>query len=263
MRATAGLIACSALVVSVFCAGAGMVGSSDDNPEARSQSSELGPRTGTSATSTKTPAFRSVSTPATAGDVDGDGKLDQLALELRDGRPFLIASLTRLGKQDVPVAGLDAALFEDKPQGPRVLGVVDIDRDGFGEVFAEIDHGASTSFFTLFKLIDGRLVQMTLDGKPVRLPLGGSVAHFDAIGCGTGKLVVAGWGRRESCPNAQTGCQGGDRRTYVLDGPRLHLVSKTTHEFGECLDPLHEGCPPRSELEAAGYAISCDPVPFN
>lgn len=107
----------------------------------------------------------------------------------------------------------------------------------------------------------GAEAEMTLDGAPVGFGLGGSVTHFDSIGCGTGKLVTTSL-VTSTAETVEDQSTSGTRAIYALDGPRLRLLEKSTHDFGPCLHP-EKGCPSAAELRAAGYDIRCDPIPFN
>ena len=195
-------------------------------------------------------------------DVDDDKKSDAVKLEKRGSDVFLVAELTRLGRQEVKVVGAEPRKPEEGAppiHDPRVLGFVDVDHDHLGEVFVEIEPDSPTASFTIFRVVNGRLVQMTLDGDPVKLPLDDSLTHVAAIGCGTGKLVTVSWGGFD-CGKQM--CFDGERVVYALDGPALSMVGHSTHEFGPCDDP-RLGCPRPAALKAAGYAVSCHPVPFN
>lgn len=189
------------------------------------------------------------------GDVDGDGKNDRVTLEVKDCDHVLIARLTRVGVR--------RSLFEEAISYPypRILGVVDINRDGKGEAFVEISRGASTMSVALFTLVNDELIQVTLDGSPVSLGVGGSVTHLDSIGCGTGKLVTTSL--LTSSGDSQADDRNtGERAVYALEGSRLRLLKKTTHVFGPCTDAT-KGCPSPKELRAARYDIDCDPIPFH
>lgn len=189
-----------------------------------------------------------------SGDVDGDGKRDRLTVELQGCDPLLVAHLSRLGLRKVPVANLVLP-------APRILGVADIDHDGRGEIFLEIDQGASgTAAFTLFRLVGDRLLQMTgHDGEAVMLSLGGSSMHVSGIGCGTGKLVTTylAFGYDDTGATVE-----GHRDVFALDGSRLRLLERTSHRFARCPDADND-CPAWEERRATGYDDRCRPIPDN
>ena len=186
------------------------------------------------------------------GDVDGDGKSDRVTLEFKDCDYVVVAQLTRVGVRRSLVGE------EITYPYPRFLGVVDINRDGKGEVFVQTDRGASTMVATLFTLVNDQLHQVTLDGSPVGLGVGGSVTHFDSIGCGAGKLVTTNL--LTSCGDSPDECRNtGERAVYALEGSRLRLLKKTNHVFGRCTEP-EKGCPSPKEFRAAGYDIDCAPI---
>lgn len=208
----------------------------------------------------------------TTGDIDGDGARDsvRLAWPEPDGRPptrcrsrpdsgykacglepsiKLVAHLTRLGWQRirVPVTIVDA----------RILGIVDVDRDGRGEVFVEVAHGASTAFFMVLRLVGDRLVPMTTGGPPTACPLGGSVTHFAVMGCTKGALVIGGWG------NDATSASG-SFTAYHLDGARF-VVERTSSFDWTC--PVGNDdrmqCATAEQLAATGLDLDCPDLPFN
>jgi hypothetical protein len=96
---------------------------------------------------------------------------------------------------------------------PDILGVADVDRDGRGEVFVKVDQGASTEFFTIVRVVAGRLTQMRLGGEPLKLALFGSVTHNSVVGCSTGTLISAGWSTDDQFKTFK-----GERNEYHLRG---------------------------------------------
>jgi hypothetical protein len=200
---------------------------------------------------------------AVTGDIDGDGLRDSLSLAWApDGaqlRTFcdeegscgerqavkLVARLSRLGVQRVrvPVEIRDA----------RILGVVDVDRDGSGEVFLEVAHGASTALFTVLRIVDGRLTPMSIGVRPARFSLGGSVTHFGTVGCTRGALVIETWGTDWTRASATF-------TVYRFDGARLVVERRHNFEW-TCTDDV--SCETSPELEAAGFDRDCPDIPFN
>ncbi len=181
--------------------------------------------------------------PAKPGDVDGDGIADTVTTTA-DGSgstATVVADLSRLGRQTVSVA---------TTYPPAILGIVDVDKDGYSEIFVQVDQGASTAFFTVIKLVNGRLTQVTLDGQLARLALGGSVMHISSLGCTNGHLIEASW---NSSDQAQT--YQGELDVYGFSGSQMVLLSKTTHTF-----VTNGPGPSNAQLAAAGYLQRCPPI---
>jgi hypothetical protein len=132
-----------------------------------------------SATPTPKPApTRPVALPGKDGDVDGDGKPDQVTVAnapIGEGVWAVTLKLTALGTRRGQV--------HTESERPRVVGVVDADADGFGEVFLTINEGASTSFWGVLRLVDGVVREVTKDGAQLSLGIGGSVSHGDGFAC--------------------------------------------------------------------------------
>lgn len=181
------------------------------------------------------------------GDVDGDGKPDRLRLDRRGERGYLIARLTRFGRQEVPVEPLNVSLF-DIPGLPRILAVVDVDNTGEREIFIQSGQGATTTIFTIIRLQYGRLTPVMLDGNPVELADSASAMHGGTIGCDGGKLLDAAWGGDPDCAGEKT-CFRGEIVAYSLDGARLVVAGRRSIRLEP--DP-DNGVPDREQLQAAG-----------
>jgi hypothetical protein len=210
-------------------------------------SSSEGPTTATRPTTTDTttpPLYAELS-----ADVDGDRPADHLQIIVEDGAPVLVADMSGLGHQSLPVP-IDQEILDQQRSGrPFTFAAIDIASTVRAEIFVEVSHGASTGFLTMFRLVAGHLTQMTLDGQPVNLGLNGSVGHQSVIGCGTGTLISAGWGT-----NDQFKTFDGQRDEYSLVNARLVLLRSTTHTFQA--DDM--GAP--VGLAAAGYDLHCPPL---
>jgi hypothetical protein len=165
----------------------------------------------------------------------------------------VIADMTDLGRQSVVVKNANLLLLANEvTQGfPMIYGVVDVAGDGHAVIFAETDHGASTAFFTMIRLVNHRLTQMTLEDEPVELTVNGSVKQYSIVGCGTGELVWAAfaWNDVDRTYDAE-------RIEYRLDRAELEQVRRTTHRFvadsEERIDP--------TELSTEGYDVRCPPL---
>lgn len=121
--------------------------------------------------------------PADDGDVDGDGRLDQVAL-IEPGILRIVYSGG--GSQDVPFSA-------DLYPSPTLLGVVDADWDGHAEVFVRAFSGASTEFASLFRYTEGQLRLVTINGSQAGLGYGGSVTHHDFWTCRPPRTPIVTW----------------------------------------------------------------------
>jgi hypothetical protein len=227
--------------------------SGDTGRNAAQNSASPAPRAAaaTIATTTATEASTTSTVPKDQGDVDGDAVPDQVTTTLDDTAFTVIADMTTLGRQSVVVANAELLLLANEvSQGrPVIYGVVDVDGDGRAEIFAETDHGASTAFFTIIKIVRGRMVQVMLEDTPVELTFAGSVRHYQLLGCDTGELVWAGFGSEDD----DLATFESVRIVYRFAGAELEQVAKTTHTFTAnpdgSLDP--------GELAAFGYDLHC------
>jgi hypothetical protein len=183
-------------------------------------------------------------------DVDGDGLPDQVRRTADGAEVRVEAELTSLGRQSLALLNANVALLsnENTSHAP-ILGVVDLDGDGTGEIFVTIDYGASTTFFTIVRLVDSKLAQMALNGEPVSFALFGSVAHQSAVGCDSGQLITAGWST-----NDQFQTFDAERNVFRLRGAQLVLAQRTTHTF----EADDMGVP--VGLETEGYDLHCPPI---
>jgi hypothetical protein len=121
--------------------------------------------------------------PARDGDVDGDGRPDQIGLP-EPGTLRLLYSAG--GSQDVH--------FDTDPAvEPILLGAVDADWDGHAEVFVQAIAGASTKFASVFRYTDGHLELVTLDGSQALLGYGGTVSHQDSWTCRPPQSPIVTW----------------------------------------------------------------------
>ena len=179
-------------------------------------------------------------------DVDGDGRADTVRLveapdSLATGRWPLRVTLSKGGT----VTGIVTA----EPQvRPAVLGVVDADRDGDGEVFVRVGGGASTAAYTPYTLVeDGMAEVRTADGAALRLLVGGTVTHGAGFGCAD----VASTAGRELVVLSVASTDGesyrGTRVTYRWRDDRVEVLSRTSYS-GRQGDPV----------VAASYEIDCD-----
>lgn len=139
------------------------------------------PTTSPSATASATPTpqpTRPVKVPAADGDVDGDGKVDRISVAPTPAGAGVWAVTLRLS-----ALGTRRGQVHADTEQPRVAGVVDADGDGFGEVFLTVDQGASTAFWGVLRVVEGVVREVTSDGQPLHLAVGGSVTHGDGFVC--------------------------------------------------------------------------------
>jgi hypothetical protein len=219
------LLALVLVALMTACSGGGKAlptRSSDPLPTESPTPAETTPApTVTSATPTPTKTRQK---PARDGDVDGDGVADSI----RASATLLTVELSGTGKT------VTAAVHKDEPGDAGVLGSVDVDHDGFAEVFLETASGASTTFATPYRFDGTALHELQLDGGPVRLGIGGSVMHGDGFSClPSGRLQVRS---AESQDGSEFTVHVDD---YRLTTSQLVLVSSST-VHGKQGDPAVE-----------------------
>jgi hypothetical protein len=90
------------------------------------------------------------------------------------------ARLSALGDQEVHTDSFGR-------ESLAVMGIHDIDGDGFGEVFLRVGRGASTVSGSLLRLVDGRLTLVGISRDAgawvATFPLHGSVTHLNSLTC--------------------------------------------------------------------------------
>jgi hypothetical protein len=157
------------------------------------------------------------------GDVDGDGKADEVAVEDRGPRScrFRVRAATAGG---VLTARLPLSICEGKPAEtygtalPGIRGLAEIDTDPGLEIVVETHQGASTEFAALFTVRNGRISRVDLP-RPFlddELAFEGSVTHFEVVDCvRPGIVVVSGYGA-ELGPRVVYG-----RSFYRVEGTRF------------------------------------------
>jgi hypothetical protein len=116
-----------------------------------------------------------------AGDVDGDGKVDRVAVEDAGSRSCRFRVSARSADRML-TAPLNLDICEGKPAEtwgtsfPFVKGLAAIDREPGLEIVVELGHGASTEFATIFGVRNGHLRQW-------RLPEG-TLTYYGSVGTG-------------------------------------------------------------------------------
>lgn len=159
-------------------------------------------------------------------DIDGDGRPDSARIvPLGKGdlntKFLLVVQMTSLGTRKIPFTAEPAIAMP--PAGPRVAGSADADSDGRAEIFVMVGSGASTQTWTIFKLVNGRITQVTMSGKPAQLYVNGTVMDNFGFSCGGphADLVTYSYGAKSNPKSWAV-----ERDTYRWAGSRLLLVSK-------------------------------------
>jgi hypothetical protein len=183
-------------------------------------------------------------------DVDGDGRPDRARLVYLGGYgPHnweLVVDMTTLGRQTVRFTG--DPVLPGNLDAPTIAGSVDADRDGHAEIFVKVSSGASTQFWTIFKLVGRQIRQVTLRGQPVRLAVNGSVSHQGGFRCHGAQFVTVNEG--VVLPSYTKWVY--ERDTYAWSGAELvHLSTRTGQ-----VTSARPGNPP-----AAYSGVSCGDLP--
>lgn len=189
------------------------------DPAAGTDPNPAAPRDGRASASETGAAADSSADDAAGGaadsDVDGDGEPDELALQS--------AGTLRV---NYSAGGGETVLF-DTPGGPddqRLLGTVDVDRDGHAEVFVRFVRGSALASATLFRYVDGHLRLVTLNGEQTQLPYGASLrgaATWECRPTAVPGAVIATWSA-----SADDGSYRGDRVFYAFSGATLVEIER-------------------------------------
>ena len=183
-------------------------------------------------------------------DVDGDGRRDRARLVYLGGYGpdnwELVVDMTTLGQQTVRFTG--DPVLPGNIDAPTIAGSVDAERDGHAEIFVKVSSGASTQFWTIFKLVGRQIRQVTVQGQPVRLAVNGTLTHQDGFRCDGAQFVTVSEGTE--LPGYVTWIY--ERDTYAWSGAELILVSKQTGQ----VTSARPGNPP-----AAYSGVSCGGLP--
>ena len=209
-----------------------------------------------SATSPSTSAGLSPAISPTRGraaadwDVDGDGRPDRARLVNLGGYGpdnwELVVDMTTLGQQAVRFTG--SPVLPGDTAAPTIAGSGDAGRDGHAEVFVKVDSGASTQFWTIFKLAGRQIRQVTSQGRLVRLAVGGSVTHQGGFRCDGAQFVTVS----EATEPPQYTTWTYERDTFAWSGAELVPVSKRAGQ----VTSAQPGSPP-----AAYSGVSCGDLP--
>src|SRR5579863_1640321 len=157
-------------------------------------------------------------------DVDGDGRPDRARLVYLGGYGpnnwELVVDMTTLGQQTVRFTG--DPVLPGGDDAPTIAGSADADRDGHAEIFVKVGSGASTQFWTIFKLVGRQIRQVTVQGQPVRLAVNGTLTHQGGFRCDGARFVTVNEGTE--LPGYTKWIY--ERDTYAWSGAKLVLLSK-------------------------------------
>jgi hypothetical protein len=199
---------------------------------------------------TATASARVASRWQAVGDVDGDGHPDRARLVYLGGYGpgnwELVVDMTTLGQQVVRFTG--GPVLPGNLDAPTIAGSADAEQDGHADIFVKVDSGASTQFWTIFKLAGRHIRQVTSQGQPVRLAVNGSDTHQGGFRCDGAVFVTVSEG--VELPGYTTWTY--ERDTYAWSGAELVLVSKRTGQ----VTSARPGSPP-----AAYSGVSCGNLP--
>jgi len=134
---------------------------------------------------------------------------------------LLVVRTAGYGTQTVPFSATSKTGMP--PFGPVVIGAADAAKDGHTELFVLVDAGCCTEFWTIFRLVDGHIVQVTLAGAPVSLAVGGSVMDNGGFSCNGPYLVTYAYADQSATGSRVTFLA--TRDTYRWAGATLVLLS--------------------------------------
>lgn len=197
------------------------------------------PSTAVSAAPSATPsASPSANRPAAAGipsvtnsaawAIDGPGKPTSTVSIVPAGNVrttvhfLLVVRTTARGTQTVPFSATSVTGMP--PLGPVVVGAANAAKDGHTELFVLVDAGCCTEFWTIFRLVNGHIVQVRLAGAPVRLAVGGSVTANGGFSCSGPNLVTYTYAHQAASGTRESFLA--TRDTYRWVGASLLLVSQ-------------------------------------
>ena len=115
---------------------------------------------------------------------------------------LLVVHSARYGTQAVPFYA--TSVKDMPPHGPVIVGAADAAKDGHTELFVMVDAGCCTEFWTIFRLVSGHIVQMSVSGAPVRLGVGGSVMDNGGFSCAGPDLVTYWYAAQPASGNRVT-----------------------------------------------------------
>lgn len=134
---------------------------------------------------------------------------------------LLVVHTARYGTQTVPFSATSVTGMP--PFGPVVVGAANAAKDRHTELFVMVNAGCCTEFWTIFRLVNGHVVQVRLGGAPVRLAVGGSITDNGGFSCEGPYLITSSYAYQPSSGTRMTFLA--TRDTYRWAGAALVLVS--------------------------------------
>jgi hypothetical protein len=234
---------------------AALAGCATSTSTARTSAAATTSAAASSAPSPSTAAGQSLAISSAHGwqaveDIDGDGRPDRARLVYLGGYGpgnwELVVDMTTLGQQAVRFTG--DPVLPGNTAAPTIAGSAAAAGDGHAEIFVKTTAGASTQFWTIFKLAGRQLRQVTIQGKPVRLAVNGSLTHQGGFRCDGARFVTVS--EATEPPRYTTWTY--QRDTYAWSGAELTPVSAQTGR----VTAAKPGSPP-----AAYSGVSCGDLP--
>jgi hypothetical protein len=163
-------------------------------------------------------AFTSAMDSDDVTDTGGPGRLATATIVRQSTGSFqLVVSLTTGATQTI---AFSAAPAGDMPaSGPVVIGWTSASGAGSEEIFVQVSRGCCTESWAIFRLVNGRLRQISLAGRPALLTVGGGPVSGGGFSCPGLDLVVYGYQARGSGAFLAT------TDTYRWAGVKLVLAS--------------------------------------
>jgi hypothetical protein len=185
---------------------------------------DAAPGTGPASAPVTAPARRPAG-PAKNGDIDGDGRADQVTLSAGG---TLRVRYSGGGTDTV-------ALGTGSPGDQAVLGVVDADGDGFGEVFVRTVQGAAFEGDAILRRVDGHLRMVVNEQvRGTALSHGGSVANQAFWDCYPRDHRIVQW--TSTSRDGDRTFQG-EVAGYILAGDHMVIVSRQKYSITADQDP--------------------------
>jgi hypothetical protein len=242
-RATAVMLAVAVLAggsatALALTSGAGPSGLASSAATAARQRSTAGPTPAETSAYLTAPPAKALA-PSANWDADGDGRPDTATIvpagNAKTTSSFLlVVHLTKLGTQTVPFTATSET--DMPPHGPVIIGTADAAHDGHAEIFVQVDSSCCSEFWSIFRLVNGHIRQMTSAGYPVSIAVGGGLLDNGGFSCTGPGLVVHFYDEQSGGPTVYV--FQATRDTYRWAGAALVLVSRrTTMIRGTPADP--------------------------
>ena len=171
------------------------------------------------------------------GDVDGDGKAEDVAVE--DQGPESCRFRVRASGENGEIVGpLELSECAVKPAEtydtdlPSVRGLAEIDKEPGLEIVVETHRGASTEFASVLTVRNDQLKRLALPPPFLddEFAYEGSVTHLEAVDCasaGRGSIVVTGYSPEVAVHSV-----------YRVEGTALRLVRTRGERSRQGINPI-------------------------